>query len=219
MYAITFKDTLRAIREENASRFPDDSFVVQFLDRWLKASVDPELWDEIADDAEKLILERARVFRVIVTIACDGLGMYDPKFGLTAKDRLERRQQEKNNSKKLAAHASALAEYYRGLSKLSDDKFLKERVALYEKEAKTFQNTATRLEVDWDFHRQHNSAKRNDAWPRRKFVQQVAMYMKAIFKKRYSKAVAVMTDIAFPAKKNHPTTANEVDDICRTRTR
>ena len=39
--------------------------------------------------------------------------------------------------------------------------------------------------------------------------------MQLSFKKRYSAAVAVMTDIAFPAE--GITTAPEVDDICRTR--
>ena len=225
MSAITFKATLRAIREEGAKRFPDDTFIVQFLDRWLKElrkPADLEIWDKIANDAEKLPLERERVFRAIVTIACDGLALYDPKFGLRAsKDLRERGQREKNNFKKLAASASALAEYYRGVSESSFDreKSRQERVALYEKEAKTFQHTTTKLEFDWDPHRQDNSAKRNDAWSRRKFVEWVAMYMKACFNRRYPKAVMVMTDLAFPPGKNSSTTVKEVNDICQSLTR
>ena len=43
--------------------------------------------------------------------------------------------------------------------------------------------------------------------------------MQRKFKKRYSEAVGVMTDIAFPPEKNSQTTAKEVDDICRSLTR
>src|SRR5450755_1602845 len=149
MSAIEFVDILRAIRGQEAEDFPG-SFILKFLDRWLKESADLDLWDKIADDAEKLTLARVLVFHFIVRIACDGLELYSPKFGLSAAtDRLERRQKEISNFKNLAASASALAQHYRGLSEFFDvDKSLQERVALYEKEMKTFQNEATILELD-----------------------------------------------------------------------
>ena len=141
MSAITFKDMLRAIRDNNARQFPN-SFIVQFLDRWLEDSTDLSLWDKIADDAEKLspthnaeleipnlmfgvtderMLSRARVFLDIIRTACLCLELYSPKFGwIAAKGQFERNQQEINKYKNLAAYASTLAQYYRGHSEFFD---------------------------------------------------------------------------------------------------
>ena len=186
MSAITFKDGLRAIRDNNARQFPN-SFIVQFLDRWLEESADLSLWDKIADDAEKLspthnaeleipnlmfgvtderMLSRARVFLDIIRTACLCLELYSPKFGwIAAKGQFERNQQEINKYKNLAAYASTLAQYYRGLSEFFDTHSeLQERVALYEKDAKIFLQKAAMRDPGIRFPRQRNSAKRDDAW-------------------------------------------------------
>jgi hypothetical protein len=205
------------------------SAVVRFLDAWLAA--DDKEWNKI----ETVGRSREQTFRDLIMTACLAVGMHDPKHGFIASPlALERDRKDIKEQKRLAECAEVLAKHYRDgghsldkaqiLAKYCGDArhpfyrtelnmWLQERAKFYEEEAAKFRERAAAAAA-WS-PRQKRSGLREDAWARRKFVRELASQIDRKFGERYSRrAVAAITDIAFPPADGRMTTAKEVDGIC-----
>jgi hypothetical protein len=220
----TFKNALRCWRDElPGHQTPRAAAILQFFDRWLGESGDDGLWNKIVSDGEGVGRSREETFFIILSSAHLGFVFYDPKTGINSSKLAAGRRQTIEKYKRLAEYTDALADFYHTpdagcmRAEYIADETVKERATLYEEEARNFRLTVEELEQTLP-PRQTHSAKRDDAWERRKFVRMVARNLCRWFGKRYSDAVAAITDIAFP-EEGHATTAKEVDDICRNRTR
>jgi hypothetical protein len=197
--------------------------LLTFYDRWLEQLdlYGEGLWNKIADDGETVGRSRKETFHMIIRIADHSITFYDPKYGMELME-MKWVPQAIEEHKRLAECAEALAAFYRGKSDFRvsyiDDAPAQERAKLYEEEVRLFRESAEDLEAEYRPPRQQRSAKRHDAWARRGFVRLLAENMRDKLGKRYSAAIAVLTDLAFPDQEQ-VTTEKEVDDICRDRTR
>jgi hypothetical protein len=214
MAIVTFKDVLQAKLDTlRAMQHHYGPTIEKLLERWLAREADSQLWGEIAEAHETTRRSREKSFRSIISAACDALNASDPKHGYIA-------------SPLGAAAIRRQIEQYDELAGMLDKLALErrdhntDRARMYEEEAKRFRLNVSELKtMSAQLGRQARSQRGGNgnrqayahARSRRIFVLHVTEHMRAVFGKPYHRAVAIMTDLAYPSNKT--TTSEEIAKI------
>jgi hypothetical protein len=200
-----------------------------FFAKWrrqLKLNADTALWDGIARDAEKYGVAHATCFYMIISSAAHKLHevyVCEPALNYCWSPKQMREHVEEMT--KLAQSAQSLAAYYRENDRATkrlgfpDNPQLREKAELFKKEAEVFRKEIANRKSITQMATRYLGRYQKDGGKRATFTREQLSFMRELsrcmrrrFGKPYNRAVAEITNIAFP---QDPVDEHDVHGACR----